>query len=129
MYVVKEVLNFKKFHIFSKCHCLALEFSFSSGNILLNIYTKAIILSWGNHELVSSSNKKNPLTLLAELVGTGPMRFHTCSLPSFDLDEVKIMMSSLMKIKIIEYEHCVSDYGLCILVFIETENFYLKMYS
>jgi hypothetical protein len=39
------------------------------------------------------------------------------------------MMSSLMKIKIIDYEHCVSDYGLCILVFIETETFYLKIYS
>ncbi len=55
------------------------------------------------------------------------MRFQTCSLPSFDLDEVKIMMSSLMKIKIIDYEHYVCEYGLCILVFIETETFYLKI--
>ncbi len=61
--------------------------------------------------------KKKPkslTSLLAEVVETGPMGVHICSLWSLDQDQVKIMtkMSSLMKSQIIDYELLVCEYGL-----------------
>jgi hypothetical protein len=66
--------------------------------------------AFDSHLLVSFPNK-NLLTLLAEFVGTGPMRVQLCSSLLFYQDEVKttIKIASLMKSRITDHELCGSD--------------------
>ncbi len=69
--------------------------------------------AFDSHLLVSFPNK-NLLTLLAEFVGTGPMRVKICSSCSFDQDEVKITIkiAPLMKSRITDHELCASECGI-----------------
>ncbi len=67
-----------------------------------------------SHLLVTFSTIYIYFTLLAELVGTGPMRARICSMGWFDQDNIQItmQMSSLMKFRIIDHELYVCEYGL-----------------